>query len=108
VERLALALGLPDDRAYRIPLAGRLHDIGRCAIKQEVLLKPGPLDQEERSHVCSHSVVGNSMLECYPFFGEIALDVRAHHERWDGRSYPDGLIGETIPLGARLIAVDNP
>jgi putative nucleotidyltransferase with HDIG domain len=104
-ERLALTLGLPDDQAYLVLLAGRLHDIGKCATKQEVLLKPGPLDDDERAHMCTHAVVGGRMLEAYPFFGEVTVAVRAHHERWDGRGYPDGLAGEAIPLGARLIAV---
>jgi hypothetical protein len=76
-ERLALALGLPDSRAYRVFLAGRLHDIGKCAVRNEVLLKPGPLDQDERAHMCTHPAVGSEMLSVYPFFGDIAADVRA-------------------------------
>jgi HD-GYP domain-containing protein (c-di-GMP phosphodiesterase class II) len=104
-ERLALALGVPDSRAFLVLLAGRLHDIGKCAVRNEVLLKPGALDEAERAHMCTHPAVGGEMLAAYPFFGEIAADVRGHHERWDGKGYPDGLAGNAIPLGARIIAV---
>jgi len=104
-EQLALELGLSGDEAHMILLAGRLHDIGKCAIKNEVLLKPGALDEEERAHMCIHPAVGGSMLESFALFRECARYVRGHHERWDGQGYPDKLQGEAIPVGARIIAV---
>ena len=104
-EKLALATGLSGDDAHLIFLAGRLHDIGKCAIKNEVLLKPGALNDEEFEHMCIHPEVGSSMLASFSLFSECARYVRGHHERWDGRGYPDKLQGENIPLGARIIAV---
>ena len=79
--------------------------IGKCAIKNEVLLKPGALTDEEREHMCIHPEVGSSMLASFSLFSECARYVRGHHERWDGAGYPDKLVGENIPLGARIIAV---
>jgi putative nucleotidyltransferase with HDIG domain len=104
-EQLALELGLSGDDAHVIFLAGRLHDIGKCAIKNEVLLKPGALNDEEREHMCIHPAVGGAMLESFSLFRECARYVRGHHERWDGQGYPDRLRGENIPIGARIIAV---
>ncbi len=104
-ERLALALGRSGDEAYLVFLAGRLHDIGKSAVKHEILLKPGPLDFDERDHMRTHAAVGGLMLGHFTLFEEVAKYVRSHHERWDGGGYPDGLKGEAIPLGARVIAV---
>ncbi|MDQ3808652.1 MAG: HD-GYP domain-containing protein [Chloroflexota bacterium] len=104
-EKLALALGISGDEAHLIFLAGRLHDIGKCAIRNEVLLKPGALNDEEREHMCIHPAVGGSMLASFSLFKQCARYVRGHHERWDGGGYPDRLAGEAIPLGARIIAV---
>ena len=104
-EKLALSMGLSGDEAHLIFLAGRLHDIGKCAIKNEVLLKPGALNDEERAHMCIHPEVGSSMLASFSLFSECARYVRGHHERWDGQGYPDQLRGDNIPVGARIIAV---
>jgi putative nucleotidyltransferase with HDIG domain len=104
-EKLALAMGLSGDDAHLIYLSGRLHDIGKCAVRNEVLLKPAALDEAERAHMCIHPEVGFSMLNSFSLFKECAAFVRGHHERWDGGGYPDGLKGEDIPMGARVIAV---
>jgi HD-GYP domain-containing protein (c-di-GMP phosphodiesterase class II) len=104
-EKLALAMRLSGDDAHLIFLAGRLHDIGKCAIKNEVLLKPDALTPEEFEHICIHPAVGSAMLASFSLFSECARYVRGHHERWDGKGYPDRLEGENIPLGARIIAV---
>jgi putative nucleotidyltransferase with HDIG domain len=104
-EKLALGMGLSSDQAHLIFLAGRLHDIGKCAIKNEVLLKPAALNEEERLHMCIHPEVGASMLASFSLFSECAKYVRGHHERWDGEGYPDKLRGENIPIGSRIIAV---
>jgi HD-GYP domain-containing protein (c-di-GMP phosphodiesterase class II) len=104
-EKLALAMRLSGDDAHLIFLAGRLHDIGKCAIKNEVLLKPGALTTDEFEHMCIHPAVGGAMVASFSMFSECARFVRGHHERWDGNGYPDKLGGENIPLGARIIAV---
>jgi HD domain len=104
-EQTAIQLGLSGDRAHLTFLAGRLHDIGKCAISNEVLLKPAQLDDAERSHMRKHPAVGGAMLAHFSLFHEVARYVRGHHERWDGEGYPDGLRGEAIPLESRIIAV---
>jgi HD-GYP domain-containing protein (c-di-GMP phosphodiesterase class II) len=104
-EQLAVQLHLSGDRAHLAFLAGRLHDIGKCAINNEVLLKRGALDDDERSHMRRHPEVGSAMLAHFSLFGEVARFVRSHHERWDGKGYPDGLRAEAIPLESRIIAV---
>jgi cyclic di-GMP phosphodiesterase len=104
-EQVAIQMGMPSERAHLTFLAGRLHDIGKCAINNEVLLKRGSLDDDERSHMRRHPEVGSAMLAHFSLFREVAAFVRGHHERWDGRGYPDGLGGEAIPLEARIIAV---
>ena len=104
-EQVAVHLGLPSERAHLTFLAGRLHDIGKCAINNEVLLKRGSLDDHERSHMRRHPEVGGAMLAHFSVFSEVAKFVRGHHERWDGQGYPDRLAGEDIPLESRIIAV---
>jgi hypothetical protein len=104
-EQLAVQIGLSADRVHLAFLAGRLHDIGKCAINNEVLLKRSALDDGERDHMRRHPEVGSAMLAHFSLFGEVAQYVRGHHERWDGKGYPDHLRGEAIPLGSRIIAV---
>jgi len=104
-EQLAVQLELSGDRTHLAFLAGRLHDIGKCAIDNEVLHKPGALGATEREQMRRHPEVGSAMLAHFSLFRDVARFVRGHHERWDGDGYPDGLIGEAIPLEARIIAV---
>jgi hypothetical protein len=104
-EQVAIQLGLSSERAHLTFLAGRLHDIGKCAINNEVLYKAGSLDDEEQCHMRQHPEVGGAMLAHFSLFREVAGFVRGHHERWDGRGYPDALAGEAIPLESRIIAV---
>ena len=104
-EQMAIQLGMPSDRAHLTFLAGRLHDIGKCAINNEVLRKRGSLDDDEKVHMRQHPEVGSAMLAHFSLFREVAAFVRGHHERWDGSGYPDGLSGEEIPLESRIIAV---
>jgi cyclic di-GMP phosphodiesterase len=83
-----------------------LHDIGKIAIPDEILRKPGPLTRGERRRMQTHTVLGEQMLGGVAVLhGEGLRVVRSHHERWDGRGYPDGLAGREIPLGARVFAV---
>ena len=85
--------------------AAELHDIGKMAIPDAILNKPGPLDEEEWAFMRRHTVIGERILAAAPALEPVARLVRASHERWDGRGYPDGFAGEAIPLGARIVAV---
>jgi response regulator RpfG family c-di-GMP phosphodiesterase len=83
-----------------------LHDIGKIAIPDQILQKPGPLTRGERRRMQTHTVLGEQMLGGVAVLhGEGLRVVRSHHERWDGRGYPDGLRGNDLPLGARVFAV---
>ena len=103
---LALAedLGLSDERRRNLEFAALLHDVGKIAIPKEIVNKPGKLDPEEWTIIKTHTVEGEKMLsQVGGFMRHVGLLVRSHHERWDGRGYPDGLAGEEIPLEARII-----
>ena len=100
---IAAELGLPDEQVEAIRTAGRLHDIGKIGIREEILNKQGPLTDEEFEHVKTHPVTGSEILAPLLHLRQVIEFVRSHHERWDGRGYPDGLLGEAIPMGARII-----
>jgi two-component system cell cycle response regulator len=102
---VARALGLDHRGRENVARAAELHDIGKMAIPAEILTKPGPLEAAERSLLRRHTLVGEAMIGAAPTLRPVALLVRASHERWDGRGYPDGLEAEEIPLGARIVAV---
>ena len=99
------ALGLGGEALEELRLAARLHDVGKLAIPDTVLQKPGPLDVEEWAFIKEHTVIGERILAASPPWKRVAAIVRATHERWDGTGYPDGLAGAAIPLAARIIAV---
>ncbi|MEJ7715398.1 MAG: HD domain-containing phosphohydrolase [Thermoleophilaceae bacterium] len=96
-----LGLGDPDLRNLRF--AAIFHDIGKIAVPDDLLAKPGPLTVEERTEIEAHTVVGERILSPVEFLAQVLPLVRHEHERWDGRGYPDGLVGESIPLGARIV-----
>jgi diguanylate cyclase (GGDEF)-like protein/putative nucleotidyltransferase with HDIG domain len=102
--RTARRLGLPDELVELTRLAASLHDLGKLAIPEELLRKPGPLTEPERMILERHPQIGFRMLESLGV-NTVAEWVLHHHERWDGSGYPDGLPGERIPLGARIIFV---
>lgn len=104
---VAKALGIAQESIEKIRLAGLIHDIGKIGIKSSILNKPGGLTPEEYQHVKSHSEVGERILTPIIEDKEILSIVRHHHERYDGTGYPDGLEGEEIPLGARVLAVSD-
>lgn len=104
-KRLAAALGLTPEHVHEIGLAARAHDLGKIEISDAILLKPGPLSADERKEMEEHPVIGATMLSSYSAFSKSVAFVRHHHERWDGKGYPDGLAGENIPIGSRVIAV---
>jgi putative nucleotidyltransferase with HDIG domain len=85
--------------------AALVHDIGKLALPDWLLQKPGPLTAPEYDQVKRHATIGADLLAAIGYPGPLALIVRHHHERWDGGGYPDGLAGEAIPLGARVLAV---
>jgi len=104
---LAEAAGFSEDEAETIELAAPLHDIGKVGIPDNVLLKNGPLNQEEQAVMRKHPTIGYQVLEDSPSKylqkgAEIAL---AHHERYDGSGYPKGLVGKKIPISARIVAI---
>jgi len=103
--RIALAAGVAPGASGTIAQAGLLHDLGKIGIPEGVLRKPGPLSEEEWAVMRRHPIVGAQIVAPLEFFADGAVIVRHHHERHDGSGYPDGLRGELIPLGARIVAV---
>jgi HD-GYP domain-containing protein (c-di-GMP phosphodiesterase class II) len=103
--QLALARGLGAREAATIAHAGLLHDLGKIAVPERILRKPGPLTDEEWAVMRRHPLTGAHIVAPLEFFADGALVVRHHHERHDGSGYPDGLAGEIIPIGARIVAV---
>jgi len=103
--RLAAELKLPDQMTRYIEYAALLHDIGKIGIDQSILLKPGKLTPEEYEVVKRHPVIGHQILAPVRHLGPVAQMVLYHQEWYDGRGYPEGLQGENIPLGARMVAV---
>jgi putative nucleotidyltransferase with HDIG domain len=102
---MARAMGLTSDQIRVIARGAFLHDIGKMAIPDAILRKPGALTQEERDIMREHCFRGYQMLRKIPFLSEAAEIVYAHQEKYDGTGYPRGLKGEQIPLGARIFAV---
>ena len=98
-------LGLGLEELSDIARAAELHDVGKMAIPDEILNKPGPLDPVEMGFIRQHTIVGERILLAAPALAPVARLVRASHENWDGSGYPDGLAGEEIPLASRIIAV---
>jgi putative nucleotidyltransferase with HDIG domain len=101
---LAQWMGLPREHSTRVVQAATVHDIGKTCVPGELLKKPGPLTSRERELVRQHAVTGAAMVAGLGD-RDLAAFVRHHHERFDGRGYPDRLAADQIPLGARIIAV---
>jgi putative two-component system response regulator len=103
--RLGLTFGLDEEEVETIRLGALLHDIGKIGIPDSVLLKADTLSEEETTLMRSHTIIGDNLLEPIDLLAAVRPIVRHHHERWDGLGYPDGLAGEEIPFGARIMAV---
>ncbi len=101
----ARRFGLPEESVESIELAARLHDIGMLAIPDAIVHKPGALTHAEWQVMRSHTEIGARIIAAAPSLADVALLVRAHHERYDGDGYPEGLAREDVPLGAYIIAV---
>jgi diguanylate cyclase (GGDEF)-like protein/putative nucleotidyltransferase with HDIG domain len=102
---LARAAGLSDNEIEGVKTAALLHDIGKLAVPEHILSKPGPLTQEEFQKIRIHPQVGAEIIAAVPFPYPVAPLILSHHERWDGRGYPRGLKGDAIPLGARVLTI---
>jgi two-component system, cell cycle response regulator len=98
-------LGLDEAEIDDLERAGELHDIGKIAIPDAILSKPGPLDAEEWDFMRRHTLIGESVLSAAPSLGRAARIVRSSHERFDGGGCPDGLSGDRIPLASRIVFV---
>jgi diguanylate cyclase (GGDEF)-like protein len=104
-EAVGRHLGLEGEALDHVRVAAELHDVGKVAIPDAILNKPGPLDDEEWAFMRRHTLIGERIVAAAPALGMVAKLVRASHERWDGDGYPDRTAGEDIPLGARIVAV---
>jgi cyclic di-GMP phosphodiesterase len=102
---IARKMGLQKDEISVIARGAFLHDIGLMAIPDNILFKPGKLNDEEVAKMEQHSYLGYNILRKIPFLAETAEIVYAHHERYDGTGYPRGLKGDEIPLGARIVSI---
>jgi diguanylate cyclase (GGDEF)-like protein/putative nucleotidyltransferase with HDIG domain len=102
---LARAAGLNESEIQGVKTAALLHDIGKLAVPEHILSKPGPLTQEEFQKIRIHPQVGAEIIAAVPFPYPVAPVILSHHERWDGKGYPQGLAGEAIPIGARILTI---
>ena len=102
--KVAQKMGLSQGEIEKVDIAARVHDIGKIAVPDSILLKPGPLSKEEWTVMKRHPVVSAELIEGLAIYTPVANAVRHEHEHWNGSGYPDGLKGEEIPLIARIIA----
>lgn len=105
--QLGKSLDLPEDDLEELRIASLLHDIGKVAVPDAILLKPGPLNTEETEIVRQHPITGENICAHLKSLRHILPVIRHHHERMDGSGYPDGLSGDEIPLKARILQVTD-
>jgi len=104
-QKLGEILGMRKDEVELLKVIGNLHDIGKIAIDEQILNKPGKLSEEEWITLKRHSEIGYRIISSSADYAEISEDILSHHERWDGKGYPQGLAEEEIPFRARIIAI---
>jgi len=104
---LAEKLALPEELRVALRRGGLVHDIGKLAVPERILLKPGPLTPEERKIMQQHTIEGERICAPLRSFRHVLPIIRSHHEKWDGSGYPDGLKGEQIPLTARILQITD-
>jgi putative nucleotidyltransferase with HDIG domain len=104
-EALARRLGWHEDRLAALRIGGRLHDVGKLAVSDTILLKPGRLEPAELALIRQHPAIGARMIRRFAFAREALPYVLYHHERWDGGGYPTGKTGKEIPVEARVLAL---
>lgn len=102
---MARRLGLSEDRIDKVQSAAVIHDIGKIAIPDRILKKPGPLDDDEWAEMMKHPDIGADLIKDLEMYQDVAEIVRCEHEKWDGSGYPNGLRGEEIPIEARIVSV---
>jgi putative two-component system response regulator len=102
---LGLAMGADHALLTALQRGGYLHDLGKISVPEHILVKPGSLTAEEREIIQQHPVTGERICRPLRLFRAVLPIIRHHHEKWDGSGYPDGLAGEAIPLGARILQV---
>jgi putative nucleotidyltransferase with HDIG domain len=100
---VARRLGMPPEAVDEVARGAELHDVGKMAVPEAILDKPGALDDREWSFIQRHTLIGEAILSAAPALVPVARLVRSSHERFDGGGYPDGLAGDAIPLGSRII-----
>ena len=105
--RLARRVGFEGDRLETLRLAATLHDLGKIGVPDAVLKKPGPLTDEEWDIMKRHPSIGRQIIGHTFHLGDLIPGLYYHHERWDGRGYPEGLAGESIPLEARVVTIGD-
>jgi putative nucleotidyltransferase with HDIG domain len=105
--RLAERLRLSTDEIWQVTVAGQLHDLGKIAVRDDILFKPGKLNEQEMALMRQHCHVGYDILRQFSNLEPVARLVRAHHERYDGGGYPDGIGGSELPIGAAIVAVSD-
>jgi len=103
--QLAVEAGIDEDTAERVWICGLVHDVGKIGVPESVLCKPGRLTDEEFDLIKAHPEIGYRILKDIPQMADVLPGVLAHHERWDGRGYPNGVAGEDLPLFGRLIGL---
>ncbi len=102
-EEICRGMALPSAKVETIQQACKLHDLGKVGIKDSILLKPGKLTEEEWQEIKKHPILGSEIIRPLAFLSEVAVLIRQDHERWDGQGYPDGLKGNEIDIGSRII-----
>lgn len=102
---LAKQIGFREEQLKRLEFGALLHDIGKIAVTLNILNKPGPLSKEEMQIIQKHPIIGERIVRQVDYFQDIAPIIRWHHERYDGKGYPDGIAGEEIPIQSRLISI---